>query len=284
MSILPTSNSSESSIPIQRLRIILPPYEEIFARVGRILQARIEERCGARVLEPAELAISLVIDEGLEAEGFRIAEEEGGIHISSADVPGLLAGVGKFLRTTHYLEEGFLPGGWRGVSIPQSPVRGIYFASHFHNWYQVAPSAELERYVEDLALWGFNTVAVIFPTINLDGWEDAEAEPALEQLRRLLLIAKACGLKTALLSYNILFRNTPRELLATPVNDPLHRRGDSGEMVCPYNPEANRMLHNFIDSCMAGWRILTWITWCSGRMTKAAAAARNVPPGAPTGI
>ena len=39
-------------------------------------------------------------------------------------------------------------------------VRGIYFATHFHNFYHDAPLEEVQRYVEDLGLWGFNVLAV----------------------------------------------------------------------------------------------------------------------------
>ena len=42
-------------------------------------------------------------------------------------------------------------------------MRGIYLATHFNNYYEAAALEELERYVEDLSLWGFNLLALSYP-------------------------------------------------------------------------------------------------------------------------
>ena len=96
---------------------------------------------------------------------------------------GLLYGVGKFLRTSRY-DRSFQPSPWRGMSLPHGSLRGMYFATHFHNWYHQASPAEAARYMEDLALWGVNAVMVIFPMINLQGWDDPQAEPAMAMVRQ----------------------------------------------------------------------------------------------------
>ena len=54
--------------------------------------------------------------------------------------------------------DGFTAGAWRGTSIPEKPVRGIYFATHFHNFYHDAPVDEVQRYVEDMGPLGFQHV------------------------------------------------------------------------------------------------------------------------------
>ena len=240
----------------QQLRIVLSPasaFGEAGAQLAAIIRARIEERCPARVTDgPAELTFTLALDPQIAAEGFRIEDGDIGVRVSGSDRLGLLAGVGKLLRTSRYPASGFQPSAWRGESAPQCAIRGIYFASHFHNWYQVAPAPELERYVEDLALWGINTVAAIFPFINLDGWDDPESEPSLQQTRRLLQAGKRLGLRTCLLVGNTLFHNTPQALRAAPVDDPRGRRGNSGAPVCPHHPAGNALLQDCYRRLFAG--------------------------------
>ncbi len=41
----------------------------------------------------------------------------------------------------------------RGAS-PAVYNRGVYVATHFNNWYEAAPLERVERYIEDMALWG----------------------------------------------------------------------------------------------------------------------------------
>lgn len=228
---------------MQRVRIVSSPsFGAIGDRVAAILQARIDERCPARPTEQHEVTITLAGDQSLSAESFRIDDGRTGVRVSAPDGLGLLAGVGKLLRTGRFTADGFEPGAWRGQSTPACRLRGIYFASHFHNWYQAAPQDEIERYVEDLALWGINTIAAIYPCIDLNGFEDPEAGPSLLQLRRLFGAARRLGLRVCFLTGNTLFANTPAELLATPVNDPLGRRGNTGAPICPNNPAANALL------------------------------------------
>ena len=60
--------------------------------------------------------------------------------------------------------------------MPKMPVRGIYLATHFHNYYQDAPVEDVARYVEDLSLWGVNSVLVWFGLEAFNGINDPEAQ------------------------------------------------------------------------------------------------------------
>ncbi len=121
-------------------------------------------------------------------------------------------------------------------------MRGVYFASHFHNWYHLAEGEEISRYIEDLALWGVNTLMAIYPFINLQGWDDPEATPAVTQLRKLFSAAKRVGLSTTLGLNNVLFNDAPHELRATPLQDPLGRHGNSGATICPSLPAGRDLI------------------------------------------
>jgi hypothetical protein len=202
-----------------------------------ILKDRIEQRSGAEVRR-ADDRPDIVLSTGadLPEDAYAVADDGPAVRIVGGSPRGLLYGVGKFLRTSRY-EGGFAPSQWRGVSVPQGTLRGIYFAMHFHNWYHVASEAEIVRYTEDLALWGINAVMVIFPAINLAGWDDPEADLAIRRIQTYTKAAKDLGLMVTLGAGNTLFQSTLKHLLATPLADPLKRRGNSGFPVCPSNPD-----------------------------------------------
>ena len=179
------------------------------AHVFAVLKDRIQQRCPTAVTEvETNPHIILSVDPQLPPEAFRIDDEGAAVRIAGGSAPGLLYGAGKFLRTSRY-EDTFVPSTYRGTSIPHGTLRGMYFANHFHNWYHVAGDAEMAHYVEDIALWGVNAVMGIYPFINLQGWDDPEAGPALDQLRRLFRTVKGAGLATTLGLGNVLFNGTP---------------------------------------------------------------------------
>ncbi len=166
--------------------------------------------------DPSNLNLALRVTPGIGAEGFRIEDvSPGRICITGNDERGLLYGVGKFLRTSQYGPESFVPGSWRGTSVPSLPVRGIYFATHFHNFYHDAPIEQVERYVEDLALWGYNVVNVWFDMHHYSGIDDPEARAMIERLHAILHAANRVGIGAALVVLaNEAYATSPIELRA----------------------------------------------------------------------
>ena len=109
----------------------------------------------------------------------------------------------------------YAPSAWRGISIPKKPVRGIYFATHFHNYYHEAPIEEVKQYVEDLSLWGVNTVSVWYDMHHFNGIDDPQAQAMLARLRALLQTAKDLGLHTCTMAVaNEGYANSPPALRA----------------------------------------------------------------------
>jgi hypothetical protein len=204
---------------VESLRLVLPAEPDPVVRhIGRVFARQVASRSGARVVfgDDAPLTVELTFEPGIGVEGFRIADgAPRTIRISGNDVRGLLYGVGKFLHTSAYGNRGFVPGAWRGASVPAMPVRGIYLATHFHNYYQVAPIEEVTRYIEDLSLWGVNNFLVWFGMEEFDGIGDPGAQAMLERLRALLTIVKDLGLDASLgCICNDGYRNSPAELRA----------------------------------------------------------------------
>ena len=168
--------------------------------------------------------MELAVEPGIGPEGFQIidgrpsATAAGGkdaLCIVGNDERGLLYGVGKFLRTSRYDRGGLSPGIWRGASVPEKPVRGIYFATHFHNFYHEAPVEEVRRYVEDLGLWGFNTIVVWYDMYHFRGFTDPKAVEFRRRLRAVFETARGIGLSAGLGTVaNEGYGNSPRHFRA----------------------------------------------------------------------
>jgi hypothetical protein len=214
-----TCAASAPGEAVKSLRLTLPPTPgPVVENIARVFTRQVESRCEARVVlkEDAPLTVELAVEPGPGPEGFNIADSAPGtVRISGNDVRGLLYGVGRFLHTSAYDDGGFAPGSWRGVSAPKLPVRGIYLATHFHNYYQVAPIEEVTHYVEDLSLWGVNNFLVWFGMEEFNGISDPKAQAMLERLRALLKIVKDLGLDASLgCICNDGYANSPAHLRA----------------------------------------------------------------------
>jgi hypothetical protein len=189
------------------------------------------QRTGARPVGGAA-DIILDIQAGIGEEGYRIAGDAGGpVCITGNDERGLLYGIGKFLRSPS----------WRGTSVPQRPVRGMYFATHFHNWYHVAPLQDVVRYVEELALWGCNALVVWFDMHHYRGLQDPDAQKMVERLHAILAAAQRVGIRPGLLVLaNEAYSTTPMELRATNAKDQngyfASPGGFYGSEICPNAP------------------------------------------------
>jgi hypothetical protein len=220
------------------LRIVLPKNSgPVIKNIARVFTRQVESRCGVKVTTSgkAPLTVELAIEPGIGAEGFIIADgKDGAVRIIGNDERGLLYGVGKFLRTSRYDRGGFTPGTWRGSSVPEKALRGIYFATHFYNYYQTAPVDEIERYVEELALWGVNTVTVWYDMHHFRGFNDPAAVKLRECLICILQTARRLGLSAGLLVIgNEAYADSPLELRADPT---AQRGGYYDEAVCPNKP------------------------------------------------
>lgn len=232
-----------SPIPVVSLSVIgLEDQPQLVSRIVQILRRRIEARSGAKVArdEEADFQLRLHIDDSLEPESFRIRQEGNSqVTLSGGDAPALIYGVGKFLRTARYLPEGFIPGAWEGESHPARPLRGMYFATHFHNYYHDAPIDEVVRYVEELALWGVNTIQVWYDMHHYTGIDDPAAGAMIARLHAILAAAKNLGLRTCLVHLgNEAYADSPPALRA----DYATGRATYQVELCPNKPGATELM------------------------------------------
>ncbi|MEI6782749.1 MAG: hypothetical protein WCQ21_17710 [Verrucomicrobiota bacterium] len=229
--------ASKSTAFFDRVQVTVPGGAgAVLKNIPGIVARQVERRCGAKVAGggSSSFTLELAVEPGIGKEGFSIADgPQGAVRILGNDDRGVLYGVGKFLRNSRY-ERGFAPGAWRGVSVPEKPLRGIYFATHFYNYYQTAPVEAEERYVEELALWGVNSVAIWYDMHHFKGFGDPEAVAFRGRLKRILQAARRCGVGVGLMVIgNEAYADSPKELRA----DPRAQRGGFYDVaVCPNKP------------------------------------------------
>jgi hypothetical protein len=234
------------------LTIHLSDADPISGEALRILKRVLKDRGVASVEAPAASAqLLLDVAPGPGVQGYRIEDAGRAIRIVGHDPRGLLYGVGRFLHTSSFSDAGFLPGTWRGTTRPDCSFRGLYTAHNFHNWYREAPVADLERYVEDLALWGLNALVVPCCT-NPHSPASVLYESMIPKQVQWLKSARKLGIRVGLLSTSVIDRVPDPAYAAVPVPDANPpRRGNIGDRVCLTHPEGIRVMREHLDRVMA---------------------------------
>ncbi len=216
------------------------PASPLVAKAAELLRDQIDARCSAAICRDrgGDLRLALCIEPGLGIEGYRVADAaDGAIRIVGNDERGLIYGVGRFLRGSRFGDGSFGPGRWRGTSVPDKPVRGIYFAA-FANYYCTAPLEEIARYLGELALWGCNALTVVLPMAP-SGSDDRVGQAWLDRQRAIIEAARSVGMSVGVL----IIAN------GAPVPDPeLQAKGPGRgawiptQSVCPSTDRGRRLL------------------------------------------
>lgn len=152
----------------------------------------------------AVFPIVLRINASLGSEAFSLLDcaAHGGVLVEGGDARGLLYGAGRFLHASAFDGNAtVLPPAWRGSDSPDYPgaLRATYLATHFYNFFEAAPPAAVAAYVEDLALWGINTVIGIVPTEQFDSFQNASFLSLSAVLGTTFAAARAAGLEVGLI-------------------------------------------------------------------------------------
>ncbi len=239
----------EGHVPVDRIRVMVPAgASPVVTSIVRVFARQVAQRCSANVITSgaAPLVVDLALTPGIGTEAFRIDDRPGGgVRISGNDDRALLYGVGKFLRTSRYDLGGFSAGSWRGASAPQKPVRGIYFATHFHNYYHEAPVEEIQRYVEDLGLWGYNALLVWYDMHHFDGFDDPAAVAFRARLHAICEAARRVGLDVG---FGVIANEAHGDSPVTLRADPSGKRGGWYDcVVCPSQPGGTEFVLRGLD-------------------------------------
>ncbi len=164
----------------------------------------------------ADFVVTLAVDEGLKNDCYTINAKDGRIGLTAANDCSLHAAFGRFLLESRFDGRGgFVPCSKSIDFTPAKPLRGMYFASHFYNFYHVAPIEEVYAVVEDLALRGCNSLLVWFDMHHYTSMKDPGAQVMVERLRNILIYANRIGISGALtMLANEDFAGSPEELRA----------------------------------------------------------------------
>ena len=208
----------------------------------RIAMCRTAEIILSSGWEQSELRLSFLKS---ESSGFSLEIRGNDIVIRAGMTREFIAGVGSLLSRIRLASDSSMRLA-DGIheEIPEHPDRIHYMPGHFGNSFEVAWPGEMERYFEDLALWG---------TSGYGDWFDPNDMPdpyaphvfcsssmsLWQRKKEFLRIAKRLGMDTSLwLAHNVGFVDQMRPEW-TGVRSHKHRV--QGQVLCASIPEARRV-------------------------------------------
>ena len=182
--------------------------------------------------------IRFSIDASLRGERAVVRVGNGEAEIIGSRFRALLFGAGKLLRAIRYGAETFdVPDGELRFS-PAKPIRQVYLARHFNTWYHRASAEEISRYIDDLALFGVNSIKtfVAVAAVDLAYAEESERETFKCASRALVRHVKNLDMDFSVSGGgNVSGSRLPEDLKAKPYG-PDVMRGFSDFNVCPSKP------------------------------------------------
>lgn len=166
-----------------------------------------------------EYTVTLAVDPTLQNDRFVIRAAKNGAALSAANDTALHAAFGRLLRESKFDGRGgFVPPKTDTVIdfTPKSLLRGMYFATHFGNFYHHAPIESVYEVVEDLALNGCNSLLVWFDMHHFTSMQDPNAQSLVKRLHAILRYANAIGMGGSLtMLANESFADSPEHLRAS---------------------------------------------------------------------
>ena len=217
----------------------------VVRRAAEIVSVEIGRRTGAQpVVDAAGRCaggqLGLTVSDALQPESFRVdADPSGAVHVVGGDARGVVYGCGHLLHTARYGRGTIAVAPSPTVHAPALPMRGMYFATHFGNFYHHAPVDEVLRYVEELALWGINSLMVWFDMHHFAGIDDPAAQEHLDRLNRVLRTARTVGMDAGIvLLGNEAYHTSPVDLRADANTGRAHYQVE----LCPSRPDGLRLI------------------------------------------
>lgn len=135
------------------------------------------------------------------AEGFRISTLQSAdrtvIRIAGQDDRGMLYGIGYLMRQIRYAPaSAVLPAPIDTASAPQFAVRGFQLGYRYkNNTYDAWTPARFEQYIEDLAVFGTNTIEILPPHTDDRPTSPLFPIPAMQMMERISALTQKYGLR-----------------------------------------------------------------------------------------
>jgi hypothetical protein len=222
-------------------------------RVAELLAERIKDRTGVATAQPgAKARLRLVIgtaatNEKIKAlatgrkdiaslgpDGYCIAAEPGkpDLYVVGQSDSGVVAGVGRLMREMRYGEGSLELPAMQIAESPRMSNRGMYLWARKHFFDK---PDQLDRYIEELALWGCNAICLWFEMGLFKSFGDTAIQDEktgfhddhrnrlspqewLAVYRRIYKTARRMGMKTGLIMVaNDAYRTSPQALRISPI-------------------------------------------------------------------
>ncbi len=184
-----------------------------FAVLFDMLRRRLGEK---QVAISAFPEITFSVDSRLERDAFELSARAKACRVDGHDECAVFAGAGELLmRCAFDGSGGFSVPDIDFRFVPERPVRGIYFATHFNNFYHAAPIGEVLWQVEDAAMRGANAIAVWYDMHHYASVDEPDSVLMISRLKSILAHARAIGMKTCMtMIINEAFQGTKEEIKA----------------------------------------------------------------------
>lgn len=211
-----------------------------FSILQKTFRRHLERKC-LSLSTPADYEITCAVNPSMTCDRYRLESTGQGFSLTAANECAVFAGLGRLLlESTFDGRGGYEPPVLPIDFTPQKPLRGMYFATHFDNFYHAAPIEEVFEVIEDLALRGCNNLLVWFDMHHFDSVSDPAAKDLIARLRKILNYANTIGVGGSLtMLSNEGFRSSPPELRAEwEIQNGYHHSPDSHYHVeiCPSKP------------------------------------------------
>lgn len=188
-----------------------------------------------------DYTVTLTLDTSLKDDRYIITAKDNGADIAAANDCAAHSAFGRLMLESKFDGRGsFTPLSHSIDFTPAKPLRGMYFATHFHNFYHNAPIEQVYEVIEDLALRGCNSLLVWFDMHHYHSMEDEGAQELVHRLRQMLKYANKIGMGGSLtMLSNEAFKSSPEPLRApNAIMGKYHTRpyGHYHVEICPSRP------------------------------------------------
>lgn len=149
-------------------------------------------------------------------DGYEIKKCDNGAIIIGGGLVNVFAALGRFLLESDFDGHGGFAAAKTTIKhCEKISLRGMYFATHFYNFYHEAPLEAVYEIIDDLALHGCNALLVWFDMHHHKSIEEPEAVLMISRLKAILHHAELVGIMPSMLMIsNEGFDGTPEEIRA----------------------------------------------------------------------
>lgn len=214
---------------------------EAFEIIRHVLDRKLTERGCALGDKEGDYTVCTKLDNTLPQDSYKIETDDLGVTITADRLCNVFAGIGRFLTSVSFDGKGGFEAPHLSISHTQDKeIRGMYFATHFYNFYHVAPIEEVYCIIEDCAIRGCNIILLCPGVQHYISVDDPEAKVFYDRLKLMLKYSEKLGIAPSLMIMsNSAFANSPEELLAPWQMQGNYVRNIAGAIhneICPSKP------------------------------------------------